>query len=61
MLRQGRVIAAGTTHEVMTPEHIRALYDVTVDVQVHGASGHLVVVPIAAAASQREGRRPIRR
>ena len=24
MLREGRVIAAGTTHEVMTPEHIRA-------------------------------------
>jgi iron complex transport system ATP-binding protein len=62
MLREGRVIAAGTTPEVMTPEHIRALYDVTVDVQIHGASGHLVVVPIGpAAASHAEGGRPFSR
>jgi iron complex transport system ATP-binding protein len=62
MLREGRVIAAGATDDVMTPGHIRGLYDVTVDVQVHGASGQLIVVPIApAAASHAEGGRPIRR
>ena len=49
MLRAGRVIATGTTTEVLTPEHIRALYDVTVDVQIHSASGHLIVVPIATS------------
>jgi iron complex transport system ATP-binding protein len=50
MLRAGRVIAAGTTTEVLTPERIRALYDVTVDVQIHSASGHLNVVPLATSA-----------
>lgn len=49
MLRAGRVIATGTTTEVLTPAHISALYDVTADVQVHAASGHLIVVPIAAS------------
>jgi iron complex transport system ATP-binding protein len=50
MLRAGRVIAAGTTTEVLTPERIRALYDVTVDVQIHSASGHLNVVALATSA-----------
>jgi iron complex transport system ATP-binding protein len=47
LLRQGRVIAAGPTADVLTPDNIRALYDVTVDVHRHEASGHLVVVPVA--------------
>jgi len=48
MLRAGRVIATGPTTDVLTPAHISALYDVTADVQVHAASGHLIVVPIAS-------------
>ena len=51
MLRAGRVLAAGTTSEVLTPERIRALYDVTVDVQMHSASGHLNIVPLATSGS----------
>ncbi|HUE89083.1 MAG TPA: ABC transporter ATP-binding protein [Vicinamibacterales bacterium] len=49
MLRGGRVIAAGATGEVLTPGHVRDLYDVTADVHVHGATGRLIVVPIAAS------------
>jgi len=54
MLRAGRVIAAGATSEVLTPEHVRALYDVTADVHVHGATGRLIVVPIAASGARRD-------
>jgi iron complex transport system ATP-binding protein len=49
MLRAGRVIATGTTSEVLTPHHISALYDVRADVHVHATTGHLIVVPIAAS------------
>jgi iron complex transport system ATP-binding protein len=52
MLRGGRVIATGTTNEVLTREHIRALYDVTVDVQIHPGSGHLIVVPLATTGAR---------
>jgi iron complex transport system ATP-binding protein len=51
MLRGGRVIATGTIDEVLTPDHIRALYDVTVEVQIHNASGHPIVVPIATSGA----------
>jgi iron complex transport system ATP-binding protein len=51
MLRGGRVIATGTIDEVLTPDHIRTLYDVTVDVQIHNASGHPIVVPIATSGA----------
>jgi iron complex transport system ATP-binding protein len=49
LLRGGRVIAAGPTDAVMTPSHIRELYDVTADVHFHADSGHLIVVPIGRA------------
>ncbi|HEX9094162.1 MAG TPA: ABC transporter ATP-binding protein [Coriobacteriia bacterium] len=45
LLKQGRVIAAGATGDVLTPDRIRALYGVEADVQRHGASGRLVVIP----------------
>jgi iron complex transport system ATP-binding protein len=51
MLRAGRVIAAGTTAEVLTPGNVRALYGVTADVHVHSATGHLVVIPITASGT----------
>lgn len=46
LLRAGRVLAAGRTVEVLTPEHIRALYDVEADVRVHEGAGHVTVVPL---------------
>ena len=47
MLRAGRVLAAGSTAQVLTAETVRALYDVEADVQPHVAAGHLTVVPIS--------------
>jgi len=47
MLRNGRVIANGTIADVLTSANVRRLYDVAADVQLHHASGHLVVVPLA--------------
>jgi iron complex transport system ATP-binding protein len=49
LLRDGRVIAAGATREVLTREHVRALYGVEADVAVHPRAGHLTVVPLARA------------
>jgi iron complex transport system ATP-binding protein len=46
LLKAGRVIAAGATVDVLTPESVRELYEVEADVRVHEGSGHLVVVPI---------------
>jgi iron complex transport system ATP-binding protein len=51
LIRQGRVIAAGPTADVLTARHIQALYDVEADVQLHQAAGHLMVVPIRRASS----------
>lgn len=47
LLRQGRVIAHGTTEETLTAGNIRRLYDVDADVQFHSRAGHLTVVPVA--------------
>jgi len=52
LVRDGRVLAHGPTTEVLTPANVRALYDVEADVQPHPAAGHLVVVPVAKAASR---------
>ena len=52
LLRDGRVLAHGPTTEVLTPANVRAVYDVEADVQPHPAAGHLVVVPVAKAASR---------
>ena len=46
MMRGGRVVAAGPTNDVLTPENLRALYDVDADVHVHEDTGHMTVVPI---------------
>lgn len=47
MIREGRIVAAGPTAEVLTTANVRTLYDVDADVQLHPASGHLVVVPLS--------------
>lgn len=46
LLKDGRVLAHGSTDGVLTADNIRALYDVDADIQRHGPSGHLVVVPL---------------
>jgi iron complex transport system ATP-binding protein len=45
MLREGKVLASGPTSNVLTTGHVRALYDVEADVEVHAASGQLMVYP----------------
>lgn len=49
LLRQGRVIAAGATADVLTSANVRALYDVDADVHRHPGTGHLLVVPLRRA------------
>ena len=46
LLREGRVLAAGPTDQVLTRESVRALYDVEADVRFHDGAGHLTVVPL---------------
>ena len=50
LVRDGRVLAAGATADVLTRPNIRTVYGVDADVQRHDAAGHLVVVPIGRAA-----------
>lgn len=50
MMRDGRVLAAGPTAEVLTPDNIKRLYDVEADVHVHSGTGHLTVVPVKRIA-----------
>jgi iron complex transport system ATP-binding protein len=46
LMRRGRVLAQGTAVDVLTPDTIRALYDVEADVHLHPQTGHLTVVPV---------------
>jgi iron complex transport system ATP-binding protein len=46
MVRDGRVLAAGPTSEVLTPDNIARLYDVEADVRVHAGTGHMTIVPV---------------
>ncbi len=50
LLKDGRVLAAGATGDVLTAGNIRALYGVEADVQPHAGAGHLVVVPVGRSA-----------
>jgi iron complex transport system ATP-binding protein len=49
VMREGRILAAGTTQEVLTGETVRRLYGVEADVHFHHGAGHLTVVPIRRA------------
>ncbi len=49
LLQRGRVLARGGLADVLTVDHIRALYGVDADVRFHAGAGHLTVVPIARA------------
>ena len=46
LMRNGRVLASGSTSEVLTSATVRQLYDVEADVRVHELAGHLTVVPL---------------
>ncbi len=50
LMRDGRVLATGPTHEVLTPENVQRLYDVEADVHVHSGTGHMTVVPVRRVA-----------
>ena len=49
LLRGGRVLASGPTEDVLTPDAVRALYDVDAEISRHSRSGHLTVVPLGRA------------
>jgi iron complex transport system ATP-binding protein len=53
LMRDGRVLAAGRTEDVLTSENVKALYDVEADVHVHSATGHMTVVPIRPITPRR--------
>jgi cobalamin transport system ATP-binding protein len=46
LIRHGRILAQGPVRDVLTREHIHALYDIDADVSMHARAGHLTVVPI---------------
>jgi iron complex transport system ATP-binding protein len=46
VMRDGRILTAGPTREVLTGETVRQLYDVDADVQFHERAGHLTVIPV---------------
>jgi iron complex transport system ATP-binding protein len=46
VMRDGRILTAGPTRDVLTSETVRQLYDVDADVQFHERAGHLTVVPV---------------
>jgi iron complex transport system ATP-binding protein len=50
LLRDGAVLAAGRTEDVLTRENIRSLYGVDADVHQHAGVGHLVIVPLRRTA-----------
>ncbi len=50
LMRDGKVLASGPTHDVLTPDHIQQLYDVEADVHVHSETGHMTVVPVRRVA-----------
>ena len=46
LLREGRIIAAGATEDVLTEANVWSLYGVTAQVTHNTAAGHMVVVPV---------------
>jgi iron complex transport system ATP-binding protein len=51
LIREGTVVANGPTDEVLTPDNVRAVYDVEADVIRH-ASGQRIVVPVRRTAER---------
>jgi len=50
LLRDGKLVAAGDTAAVLTPETVGAVFDVDVDIRCHPANGHMTVTPVARRA-----------
>jgi len=46
LMRGGRVLASGSTADVLTSTMVRQLYDVEADVRLNDLAGHLTVVPV---------------
>jgi len=46
LLKDGEVLASGSTDDVLTPDRIRALYGVEADVMRHPSTGRLTIVPL---------------
>jgi iron complex transport system ATP-binding protein len=49
LMRNGTVLAHGSTADVLTASMIRQLYDVDAEVRFHEESGHLTVMPLRRA------------
>ena len=47
LMKSGRVLARGSTNDVLTATNVRRLYGVEADVTFHPRAGHLTVVPLA--------------
>ena len=52
LLKDGRVLAAGPTADVLNPHNIRALYGVEAEIQANAGAGHLVVIPIKRVTTE---------
>jgi iron complex transport system ATP-binding protein len=46
LLRDGRVLAAGPTRDVLTEDMVRSLYGVEAQVTHHPTTGHVLVIPV---------------
>lgn len=55
LLKNGSVLAAGSTDEVLTAANIRSLYDVEADVTRHAGTGRMVVVPLRRTPATGQG------
>jgi len=53
LLDRGRVLAEGPTPAMLEPPLIRALFDVDVEITMHPATGHLMVVPLSRTGHER--------
>jgi iron complex transport system ATP-binding protein len=56
LVREGEVLAAGSTDEVLTAPMIKRLYGVEADVHRHERAGHLTVVPVGRTVERTVGR-----
>jgi iron complex transport system ATP-binding protein len=46
LVRDGRVLMQGPTHEVLTAATVEQLYGVIADVTFHERAGHVTVIPV---------------
>ena len=53
LLQGGRVVAAGPTAEVLTYQHLTAVYETEIYVDVNDITGALVVTPLSSRARRR--------